>query len=63
MKWRHACKGIIEGEVVRDDGIWVDIRLSNTVNLLTSRCPVARAGEIIGIRKSFLTVISEEEQP
>lgn len=67
MKWRHARMGLIEGNTIRDDGVWVDIQLFSEVRL--SNAPVgwrfgvrplyARAGEIITVRKTLLKEATE----
>lgn len=53
--WNHTRKGRIEGEVVRDDGEFVDLKLT------TNHRHGAR-GETITVRKSFLTEVPEAKE-
>lgn len=73
MKWNHARKGRIEGELVRDLGDFVDIELSKQVRLgrpdpmrrLGFRALNAKPGTIIRVRKSLLTIMEaiHEQHP
>lgn len=58
MKWRHSRKGIIEGDIVGDDGTFVRIRLKGdhemTYISASNAGRVDEDGEVITVRKSFL---------
>ena len=68
MRWNHARKGIIEGEIVRDLGEFVDIELMNKVRIghgspmmgTGFRSVYAGPGQIIKVRKSFLQPLEEK---
>lgn len=67
MKWQHARKGIIEGEIVRDLGDFVDIELSVQVRLGFAdpmrgegfRSVHAGPGQIIRVRQSLIEELPE----
>lgn len=46
MKWKHIRKGVIEGELVEDDGKWLTIKLSKPAGNRD-------AGERLTVRKKF----------
>lgn len=55
MKWIHARKGTVEGEIVSDTGEWVDIKLTGDQRLRTARgWDDCQDGQIVTVRKSFL---------
>jgi hypothetical protein len=55
MKWIHARKGIVEGEIVREEGEWVDIKLTGDQTLRTARgWDDCHDGDVVTVRKSFL---------
>lgn len=68
MKWNHARKGIIEGEIVAVVGDYVDIKLVNTVRVGFAdpmkgdgfRSVHAAPGRIIRVRKSLLEPITNQ---
>lgn len=60
--WRHSRKGLITGIVIKDDGEFVDIELTEDHKLrLASRFsdPNYERGEVISVRKSFLTEVQQ----
>ena len=65
MKWRHSRKGIIEGEIVREAGDFVHIKLANKVHVGHGDPPTGRGfrdiracpGTTISVRKALLTEI------
>lgn len=64
MKWNHARKGLIEGEIIADDGEFVDIRLAAMVRMGFGdpfhsgfRSVNAGQGDTIRVRKSFLSPV------
>lgn len=61
--WNHSRKGRITGEIIRDDGEWVDIRLTGDHELRykseANRGRVDEAGEVLTVRKSLLTEIGD----
>ena len=64
MKWEHARKGIVEGEIVKDLGDFVWIKIKNKVRMGHGdifrhgfREVYAGKGTTIEVRKSFLTEI------
>lgn len=67
MKWEHVRKGTIEGEIVTDDGTFVDIEISNKVHIGHGdpglgqgfRDLYAGPGRIIRVRKSLLRQLPE----
>ena len=67
MKWRHARKGLIEGEIIRERGPFVHILVANKVRLgqgpagwrFGFRGVYAAPGTIIEVRKSLLQVLEE----
>ena len=70
MKWQHVRKGIIEGEIVQDDGVFVVIELTNKVRMGYGdpllgqgfRSVHAGPGQAIRVRKSFLRPLPKESQ-
>lgn len=62
-KWLHTRKGVIEGELVSDDGIWTMIRFKGDQNLRSTKpgamLPFAD-GEVITVRTSLLKVLTED---
>jgi hypothetical protein len=63
-RWRHARKGVIEGRIIAEAGEWVDIQLGKDHELnygsVSLRGIVDLEGEILTVRKSFLTELPEE---
>ena len=65
MKWKHARKGIIEGNIISEDDVFMNIELINTVRMGYAdpfsgngfRSVNAINGEIISVRKSLLQEI------
>jgi len=62
MKWIHARKGEIEGKIVYDDGIFVDIELAKKARVGWAppaegygfRSVYAADGQILRVRKTLL---------
>lgn len=53
-RWLHSRKGIIRGYLVRDEGVWLAIRITGDQILKTARgVEQVQDGEIITVRKSF----------
>lgn len=67
--WHHSRQGKIRGEIIYEDGDWVDIELSAPARVTWGRSfnfmghgrsdSHAAAGEVIRVRKSLLTEITE----
>ena len=55
-KFTHTRKGVIEGEVVKDDGEWMTIRLSHAYE--DSRVSLDE-GETLKVRKSLITKLED----
>ena len=69
MKWNHARKGIIEGEIIRDLGEWVDIQIMNKVRMgfgdpFSSGFRGVYAGpdSVIRVRKSLLQPLQQNRR-
>jgi hypothetical protein len=63
--WRHTRKGIIRGRIVKEYDEWAEIELSGFHELTLANPntdPFRETGEVITVRKSFLTEIVEEVQ-
>lgn len=65
-KWIHTRKGLIEGELIREDGIWTVIKFKSDHELRSAKpgamLPFAD-GEEITVRSSFLKAIPEDVTP
>ena len=64
MIWIHQRKGIIEGKIIRDDGEWVDIRVTKDINIFTLgkiHKSFYKKGEVITVRKSFLKEVNDDK--
>lgn len=61
-KWLHTRKGVIEGELISDDGEWTRIQLKGDQELLSAK-PGRRQlfvdEEFLDVRTSFLTPIKD----
>jgi len=70
MRWNHSRKGTIEGEIVRDLGEFVDIKLTNKVRVghgspmmgTGFRSVHAGPGQVIRVRKSLLQPLEGKEE-
>lgn len=62
-KFRHIRKGLVEGRIVREDETWAQIELARDHRLAygseCNRGRIDEAGEILTVRRSFLTEIIE----
>lgn len=65
--WLHSRRGLIEGEVVRHEPVWVQIRLTADSPRTSTRArghgPIDLAGTVITVRRAFLTVVPEPADP
>lgn len=67
MRWIHSRKGIIEGEIIRDLGEFVDIELTSKARLghgspmagTGFRVVSAGPGQVIRVRKLLLNPMKE----
>jgi hypothetical protein len=61
--WKHSRKGRIEGTVVKadDDWVWIQLAAEHTLNYYSesNRGHVDHKDEVIVVRRSFLTEITE----
>jgi hypothetical protein len=60
--WRHSRKGLITGTIIKDSGDFVSIELAGeqTLRLLSrGSSPYFEDGEVISVRKEFLTEVPE----
>lgn len=60
--WLHSRKGEMTGIIVKDNGEWLDIELTTEANLKyiaesSQHLRDREVGEVITVRKSFLTEI------
>jgi hypothetical protein len=61
--WRHSRKGLITGEVVTELGDFVDIRITNEVNmspLSREDDDWAQPGDIIRVRRLLITELADD---
>lgn len=59
MKWKHSRKGMIKGEILRQDGGWTWIMLDgdHEPHMMSeaNQGTVWNDGEVVQVRTSFLT--------
>jgi len=63
--WRHSRKGIIHGTEVGGTPTWMDIKLNRAHRFgisVDSRVEEYDEGEVIAVRKQFLTIIEVPEE-
>ena len=61
-KWIHSRKGLIDGELIEDDGTWTRIKATGDQNLRSARPGGVLEyfdGETITVRTSYLTALPD----